>query len=884
VAHACFSPDGRWLASAGWQDNTARIWNVTTGQPLLVLPHPKDVNHVAFSSDGQRLATACEDRKVRVWDAVTGAFTGPSADYGDSVYCAEFSPDGQRIAYSGGTFQWANSQDASVRIWDLASGAIRRLAGHTHDACWTAWSPKGDLLASAGWDGQVKLWDPVSGRELPPLELAETRGPVLSLAFSPDGSLLAAVGASLPSVVPRAQVFDVRTRRLVRQFAGHSMALPGVSFSPDGEFLATASMDGTAKVWPVAPLPAFLSLEGHDQTVWAVAFSPDGKRVATGSFDQTAKIWDADTGALLQNIRVGFPAVSLTFSHDGQRLATVGPDNSACVWQVELTQEPDRGRSPSAARATAKQTAETPDVWLVAETAATGGAVAVRSATEPLALTRGQDVGEDEVPLLRLRGHMRAVMAVAWSPDDQWLATGSKDKTAKIWSANTGAERLTLAGHNAAIHAVTFAPDGKVLATGSADGKVRLWSVSSGECLRALTNHADAVLSLACSPDGKLLATGGADRTARLWDTRTGQELHLLAGHANGVTAVSFSPDGERLLTAGGGTWLYANASREYQVRLWDVASGRQLLAFVAHTNAVYAAAFSADGRGLVTGSGDNTARIWTAFPWHSADYPGDPQRALPDRIEEFKRQFWRSAMTTSPAASIEPQREADAPRWMPHTIGDLNLPPPGSKTRPLRSIPPRDAQITPSQLDLSDAYNVALNESWQPVSFLDEADLSLAALPPGMRTLAGVAFDVRGLVQLRRAAPDCELFPERVSIAAMKAFRRLHVLHGTRWDEPDGTTIGAFILHYASGPPAELSIVYGEHLRSEFVEAGRQSECAHGEVAWISPAPAGPADWQLRLYKTTFTNPRPEREVVRIDYVSKVTRCGPFLVALTAE
>ena len=176
---------------------------------------------------------------------------------------------------------------------------------------------------------------------------------------------------------------------------------------------------------------------------------------------------------------------------------------------------------------------------------------------------------------------------------------------------------------------MAFTPDGNILATGSADGTARLWSVASGQCLRALTNHAGSVLSLAFSPDGNLLATGSADRSARLWDTRTGRPIHVLSGHINGVTSVAFSPDGQRLVTAAGGTDLYADVSREMRVFFWDVASGRQLLTLPAHDNAVYAAAFSPDGQRLVTASGDNTARIWTAFPWRSTDYPGDSRPRL---------------------------------------------------------------------------------------------------------------------------------------------------------------------------------------------------------------------------------------------------------------
>ncbi len=848
-----FSPDGRHLGSWGWQnDTTVRVWDMKTGQPAFEpLAHPDVVFQAAFSPDGRRLVTACADGKVRVYDAVTGADTGFINDYGDAVYCAEFSPDGRRIAYAGGTHSWTKSQDTTVRIWDLATGATRRLVGHAQEVSCVAWSLDGSILVSSGWDGKIKVWDPESGRELPPFEASSNQRVIRCVAFSPDGRLLGAAGVDDPNPTARATLFDVRTRRVVRELAGHSLVVHGIRFSPDGQYVATSAMDGTAKIWSVAELRPFVTLEGHDQTVWTAAFSPDGRRVATGSLDQTARIWDANTGTLLRTLVVRFPVVSLAFSRDGNRLATVGPDNTACVWNVQAAPEPPR---------------------LVSTLQGVGAPEHAKAWTP----------NGDE--LLRLRGRTRAVLAVAWSLDDQWIATGSKDKTAKIWNAITGAERLTLAGHNDTIHAVAFARDGKVLATAGADGTARLWFVSSGQCLHALTHHTEEVLSLAFSPDGNLLATGSADQSVRLWDTHTGRQVLVLSGHINGVTSVAFSPDGQRLVAAASGTTLYAGANRDFRVFFWDVASGRQLLTLPTHDNAVYAAAFSRDGQRLVTASGDNTARVWTAFPWRSTDYPGDSNIALSTRIEEFKRQFWQSAISNQQVAASLGRPWTNGFRVYQHTLGELHLPPLGSKTQPLFPIPPRPAQASSNQIDLTATYNVALNESWQAIGDLADVDRTLSALPAGLQTFAGVPFDVRGFVQLRGVAPDSELYPDRVAIPVKRVFQRLHALHGTTWLERQSREIGAFVLHYVNGEVAKLPIVFGEHLRGEDPRLDPKSECPNGQLVWGAGSSADPADNRPRLYQTTFVNPKPELEVVRIDYVSKVTRCGPLLVALTVE
>ncbi|MBL1179375.1 WD40 repeat domain-containing protein, partial [Pantanalinema sp. GBBB05] len=201
----------------------------------------------------------------------------------------------------------------------------------------------------------------------------------------------------------------------------------------------------------------------------------------------------------------------------------------------------------------------------------------------------------------RLEGHSGQVLWLRFSPDGKTLASGSGDKTVKLWEVGSGKLIRTLIGHNSAVSSVEFSPDSKTLTSGSADNTVKMWEVSSGKLIRTLTGHRSYVISLGFSPSGKTLASGSDDKTVKLWDVETGKLIRTLTGHRSYVNSVEFSPDGKAL----------ASGNADKTVKLWQVGTGQLIRTLTGHSSVVNSVDFSPDGKTLVSGSGDKTVKLW---------------------------------------------------------------------------------------------------------------------------------------------------------------------------------------------------------------------------------------------------------------------------------
>ena len=595
VYHADFSPDGRTLVSCG-QDGTVRLWDVATGRPLHTFfpsGKPDEVNTAEFSADGRTVVTAGDDGMVRLWDVATRSLQATIPAHQDDAY-AGFTPDGRRLVSAG-------RNDGLVKLWDLATHRQLKSSKAIEKELENLVStPDGTILATTGLDGHVRLWNlaDLSARSS---FLVQGRGAGYALAFSSDGTRLATGDGfgflrlwNPSSGEPRNEFqavqhsadiqvvsflagdriivsggafgelkfWDAATGQLLGRLFGHTDEIWGLSTSPDGTTLATASSDETVKLWDARPprrdhtLPP---LTDHQHGPMAFAFTPDGRTVVVAraiggrmfsppdgappflaDADLEVTGFDADTGATTFHRTLGKVQRiwSPVLTSGGALAVSYSPDRACTVWKVATGKRLD----------------------------AIGRIINFQAKDHGLFVTRpgGQIDLVDEAtgetrPVLKAAEYMGCL---ASSPDGNFLALYDPGRLV-IWDlkANRLARERRVDPPDNSHRNAAFSPDGTALAIGYGRGKIGLWDVSTLALRATLLGHSTFISGLAFSPDGRTLASGSSDLTARLWDVATGEELLTLGAPLGAaLSQPRFSPDGRTLgfrAESGDANWLY---------------------------------------------------------------------------------------------------------------------------------------------------------------------------------------------------------------------------------------------------------------------------------------------------------------------------------------
>jgi WD40 repeat protein/serine/threonine protein kinase len=599
VYGVAFSPDGEQIASAG-KDGMIKIWDVRTrGVIRKFKAHDKAASSVTFHPEGRHLASAGADRLAKVWDLTTEpptrVFSHPCdaiRKFGGAYTVAFRPPDGRQLAAGS---------SGEVKVWDWTDGTlVHTFPGPEYHSIPVVFTRDGRHLATGGpWPEGLNLWDADTGRRLN--TFPTRRHPTSALAFSADGGRLAA--ASLGRVV---SLWDATTGEPL-YILPHSGNVLGVAFSPDGRRLVSVGEDRTVHLWDATAGREVLGLPGHTDHCGCVAFSPDGHRLASASIDGTIHIWDATP------LRGNEGEEVLTFgehtaevrgvavSPDGRRVVSGGHGPVVKVWDAATAR---RKLDFSGHSLIVFAVAWHPDGRHVA----TAGGLEDRQHTVKIwDASDGRVRCEISAGVTSTDGPYQAV---AFSPDGRFVLTGKLEGLVQVWDAKTGQRVNSLEAHDREIRALVFSRDGRYLATASSDGMVKLWDA------RRLTERQEPRLmprarvpgpsvNVAFSPDGRRLVAGGERNTVKIWDVEKRDEPPAtLEGHTGEVYAIAVGSDDK-------GRWTIASGGEDSTVKVWDGPTGKIRHTFRGHTGLVSSLAFSPDGRRLYSGSRDKTVKVW---------------------------------------------------------------------------------------------------------------------------------------------------------------------------------------------------------------------------------------------------------------------------------
>jgi WD40 repeat protein len=605
---------------------------------------------LSFSPDGRRIATAQDNGSVRLWDSATGKAVGPQiAGHTDVATAVAYTPDGRIIASTGA--------DNALRLWNADTGAaLNPNPAHTAFPTSLAVSPDGRVIVTGGDADGIQLWDAHTGQLLKSAQVTDnSTGTVNDVRFDRSGKWFAALAHDNLAIYD-ADTFTLR-RPLIKATA-NGAAGSQIALSPDGHTIAVGGINlrllDSDSGNEIRTIALGTSRAGSYPT--AVTFSPDGDRIATGRGDGAIQLWDARTGAQIGSTLTGQTGQStgVAFSPDGRQLATTSIDGTLRLWNIKqglpmsgpipvLTKaaiSPDGRRIVALSGAAVEQwdtvTGEPLPTLLSGEDAGfsafavlDGGRI-VTAASDGTLQTWNLDTGQPLQPSVRIGG-VTSDRRVVFSADGHTVAVADDEHSvAQLWSGTTGRSLgPPMAVHNSAnsLTAMEFSPDGHGLAIGYLDG-VRLWNTQTSQLEKTVKTYSktlNPVASLAFSRDGATLAVAGANGSIQLWDATTLKQLPHSALPRQASAAYGMAFGREHQLASGG---------EDSSLRLWDTATGTATAAPLSRSDTVTGVALSPDGRLAATAALDGTILLTPAI--------ADPAQLCDKLPANMSRKQWR--------------------------------------------------------------------------------------------------------------------------------------------------------------------------------------------------------------------------------------------------
>ncbi|CAD8167968.1 unnamed protein product [Paramecium octaurelia] len=558
---------------SGYRNQIINVWNINKGKILLRLQDPSGaVRLLSLSPNGTALASVHGINHILFWNLKTRKNKSILNGESGQVYSLCFSPDGNTLLFSIKNI---------IHLWDVKSEKKTQFVSPTTYVSLICFSPDGNTLASgSGGDQQINLWDVKTLDHK--LIIPSYPGRVLSMCFSPDGTTLASLNQQDKSIYlwdaktgqkksilkghskavsqicfsysgilascssdKTIHLWDVKAREQKTQLDGHNSGVVQICFSPDFSILASCSEDNSISLWDANTGQKKSQLNGHEKGVISICFSNDGKAIASGSWDETIRFWKVKSGKEKFQLAGHQGGVSaLCFSRDGKALVSAGLDSSIRIWNIKTRKE--------------KYLLDEP-CEIIKSFYDNPYGHRLESGCWEKSIQKG-------IILEKTYGHKSEITSLCFSPVENILVSGSKDKTIILWDIQKRTQKMQINGHTDAVQTVCFSPDGTTIASGGNDNSIRLWDIKTGFEQFRLNGHVDLVSSLCFSPDGKILASGSWDNTIRLWDIRTQQEKYQLKGHVNLVHSVRFSNNGTKL----------ASCSKDNSIRLWHIKTEEQ--------------------------------------------------------------------------------------------------------------------------------------------------------------------------------------------------------------------------------------------------------------------------------------------------------------------
>lgn len=600
-----------WYFLSGLLDPTAKI---------KTFPHSDEIWSAKFSPDGKFIATAGNDNLVRVFDLETGKTLISKEQKG--AWRIAFFPDGKSFAVAS-----SSSSEPLVKIYETATlKEVFTLKGFRKRVRAVAVSPDGKTIATGDHEGILKIWDAENGTEIRKLEFGsrEKQIEINAVRFSRNSKKLAVLGNETLTLYDT-ENWSEKTADYT-QLIDRNLFLSGweMEFSPLDKSIAIGTFEGDVIFFDTTDLKIINVIKLHNANVKSLTFSPDGKVLATASWDRTVKFVNYPTGEILNELHGHFAGVhDLAFSADGKTLLTAGADFNLNLWDAEQVKQENAlltlaskfvfskdgkygyGWNNIAGELSAFDLGSKHTLWKIKDS------ISVLSIDQSLVsniITTGEKDGfvsvfnaKDGTKLKRFQPHNKTIYSIKISSDGKTIFTAHEDGILQATNYQTLEKKFTIKADTEILKFVDESPDRKFLVTGGNSKNIKVFDAKSGTELQSFSDHKKPLYTSIFSSDGKLFVTMGADEFLNFRRVSDWNLHRKLSGTSAGVFAAAFSPDGKRIATA----------SDVGRIRLWNVESGEQVLAFTANNKQIVNLKFSEDGQVLMSVDINGKLQFW---------------------------------------------------------------------------------------------------------------------------------------------------------------------------------------------------------------------------------------------------------------------------------